>query len=87
MSRLGTGGRELPTPPLGTVVSSNLTSANPDGIGHWTDIQVKETITTGIRPDGRHLIRLMAFEWYKNIDSSDLDALVAYLRTLNPAKP
>ena len=29
----------------------------------------------------------MAFDWYKNIDKADLDALVAYLRTLPPAKP
>ena len=26
-------------------------------------------------------------EWYKNINADDLDALVAYLRTLKPATP
>jgi mono/diheme cytochrome c family protein len=84
MTRLGAGGRELSAGPLGIVVSSNLTPANPDGIGHWTDSQVKETIASGLRPDGRHLIRLMAFDWYENISSGDLDALVKYLRTLKP---
>jgi hypothetical protein len=29
----------------------------------------------------------MAFDWYKNISADDLDAAVAYLRTLKPAIP
>jgi len=87
MSRIGAGGAELPVFPAGMVVSANVTPANSDGIAGWTDAQVEETITTGVRPDGRRLVRLMAFDWYKNIDKGDLDALVAYLRTLKPAKP
>lgn len=87
MTRMGAGGRELPAFPSGTVITANLTPANPDGIAKWTNAQVEETITTGVRPDGRQLVRLMAFDWYKNIEMSDLDALVAYLRTLKPAKP
>ena len=87
LSRIGAGGRELPTFTGGVVISANLTPANPDGIAHWTDAQVKQTITTGVRPDGRRLVRVMAFDWYKTIRSGDLDALVAYLRTLKPATP
>ena len=86
LSRVGAGGRELPVGP-GVVVSANLTPANPAGIAHWTDAQVKTTMLTGVRPDGRALVRLMAFDWYKNIEGRDLDALVAYLRTLKPVKP
>ena len=85
MSRVGAGGRELPAFPAGMVTSANLTPANPNGIAHWMDTQVKTAITHGVRPDGRRLVLLMAFDWYKNIDPSDLDALVAYLRTLQPA--
>jgi hypothetical protein len=48
---------------------------------------VKDTITGGVRPDGRRLVLLMAFDWYKNISPDDLDDLVAYLRTLKPATP
>jgi hypothetical protein len=29
----------------------------------------------------------MAFDWYKTIDKADLDAVVAYLRTLPAATP
>ncbi len=87
VTRIGAGGRELPAFPAGVVTSANLTPANPDGIAGWTDAQVRSAITTGVRPDGRHLVLLMAFDWYKNIEASDLDALVAYLRKLKPAHP
>ena len=86
-AKLGAGGRDLPAVPTGVIVSSNLTPANPDGISRWTDAQVKTAITDGVRPDGRQLVRLMAFDWYKHTDPSDLDALVTYLRTLQPAVP
>jgi mono/diheme cytochrome c family protein len=86
-TRLGAGGRELPAFPDGVVVSANLTPANPDGIVKWTDAQVKDAITKGVRPDGRQLVLLMAFDWYKHITPTDLAVLVGYLRTLKPAKP
>jgi mono/diheme cytochrome c family protein len=87
MSRIGAGGQQLPAFPSGMTVSANLTPANPNGIAHWTNAQVETAITTGLRPDGRRLALLMAFDWYKNIDKADLDAIVAYLRTLPAAKP
>ena len=43
-------------------------------------------ITTGIRPDGTRLSRTMPYEWYHRITSTDLDALVAFLRTVKPLK-
>ena len=85
MTRAGAGGEELPAFIGGTVISANLTPANEQGIAHWTDAQVKAAIQLGIRPD-RPLVLLMAFDWYKNISDADMDALVAYLRTLKPAK-
>ena len=87
LSRIGAGGLTLPALPEGHVISANLTPANPDGIARWTNAQVKTSITNGIRPDGRQLVRIMPFDWYKNTSQPDLDALVAYLRTLKPAKP
>jgi len=86
MSRLGAGGREFETPSGGLITSANLTPANDDGIAHWSDAEVKQAITHGVRP-GRSLVPVMAFEWYKNMSSDDLDALVTYLRTLKPAVP
>ena len=87
MSRIGAGGQQLPAFPAGMTVSANLTPANANGIAHWTNAQVETAITTGVRPDGRRLALLMAFDWYRNIDKADLDAVVVYLRTLPAAKP
>ena len=35
---------------------------------------------------GARLVRTMAFDWYAKIAPEDLDALVAYLRTVKPLK-
>jgi len=58
----------------------------PKGIAGWTDTQVKTAIRTGHRPDGSPIVGPMAFAWYRNIGDVNLDALVAYLRTLKPVK-
>lgn len=87
MDKIGAGGQEIGIPwGGGLITTSNLTPANPDGIAKWTDQQVKTAITKGVRPD-RPLTRLMAFDWYQSISDSDLDAMVAYLRSLRPAVP
>ena len=85
-TRLGGGGQELPAPGGGIVVSANLTPGNPNGMAHWTNMQAKAAIATGVRPDGRQLVRLMAFDWYKTMRDNDMNALLAYLRTLQPVK-
>ena len=85
-ARLGGGGRELPAPGGGIVVSANITPGNPEGMVRWTNAQVKKALGTGVRPDGRKLVPLMAFDWYKTMRDDDLNALVAYLRTLKPVK-
>jgi mono/diheme cytochrome c family protein len=85
-TRLGGGGQPLPAPTGGVVPSANLTPGNPDGMAHWTNGQVTAVLTTGVRPDGRRLVPLMAFDWYKTVRDSDLNALVAYLRTLKPVR-
>jgi mono/diheme cytochrome c family protein len=86
MSRLGAGGNTFAAPGGGLIISANLTPGNPDGVAGWTDAQVTSAITDGTRPDGRPLVKLMAFEWYKNINKDDMDALVAFIRTLKPIK-
>ena len=80
------GGQELPAPAGGVVLSANLTPGNSQGMAHWTNPQAKATIATGVRPDGRQLVRQMAFDWYKTMRDNDMNALLAYLRTLKPVK-
>jgi hypothetical protein len=77
-----TGGGGMPLHgPWGISYAPNIT---PNGIGKWTDAQIKTAITKGVRPDGIKLKPPMGFHYYKGINRADLDALVAYLRTLKP---
>jgi len=82
--QMGAGGQKIPGP-WGIAVSANITPSE-DGIKGWSDEDIKNAITKGIRPDGSHLTPPMAFDYYANIKPQDLDAIVAYLRTV-PPKP
>jgi len=88
LSRLGYGGQEFPVfgDPNAQTVSRNITTGSRLGIGDWSDAQIKRAITTGVRADGSKLVRTMPFDWYAKIAPADLDAIVAYLRTLKPAQ-
>lgn len=80
---LGKGGREFKGP-WGVVKSANLTSHRVAGIGAWTDAEIRRAITQGVRRDGRKLEGPMAFASYALLRKADLDALIAWLRTLPP---
>ena len=54
------------------------------GIGAWTDTEIKRAITQGISRDGGKLGPPMAFAWYANLRDDDLNAIVAWLRTVPP---
>jgi len=82
------GGREMVD--FGDVtkktVTRNITPDPEDGLGKWSDQDIKRAITTGIRPDGTRLGRTMPYEWYAKVAPGDLSAVVAFLRTLKPLK-
>lgn len=82
--KIGAGGQRFPGP-WGVVVSPNITPAG--AVGGFTDRQIKNAITKGVRPDGSKYTGPMAFRYYANISEPDLDALVAYLRSLKPIAP
>jgi mono/diheme cytochrome c family protein len=82
--KLGAGGFEFPGP-WGVSVSRNITSSKEKGIGAWTDAEVKRAITQGIRKDDSKLKPPMGFHYYSTVSADDLDAIVAWLRTV-PAK-
>ncbi len=90
-SRLGAGGRifsaqlvqGLPSDWLGSR-AANITSHPTAGLGRWTDDQIKRAISQGVSRDGRKLQPPMGFAYYAKLSPSDLDAIVAYLRTLPP---
>lgn len=79
---LGAGGRTFEGP-WGTSVSRNLTP-HGTGLRDWTDAEIATAIRTGVDRGGNPLKPPMAFGWYRNIDDADMDAIVAYLRSLPP---
>ena len=83
-SKLGTGGFEFPGP-WGVSVSKNITSSKTKGLGEWTDAEIKRAITTGVDRKHNKLKPPMAYHSYAMLTGADLDAVVAYLRTV-PAK-
>jgi mono/diheme cytochrome c family protein len=80
----GKGGMEFPGP-WGKSVSRNITSSKAKGLGDWSDAELKRAITQGIDKDGNHLMPPMGFGYYAHMTDADLNALVAWLRTV-PAK-
>ncbi len=88
-SRTGAGGFLL-NKPLGlelAAVTANITPHPEQGIGKWTDDEIKTAITQGVSRDGRKLAPIMAFPYYRNMSDADLDALIVYLRSLPPQPP
>lgn len=80
---LGKGGRDFPGP-WGVSYSRNITPHKTKGIGDWTDAEIRRSITEGVRKDGTRLKPPMAYGYYAKMTGEDLDALVAWLRSLPP---
>jgi hypothetical protein len=80
---LGKGGQVF-RGPFGESVSRNITSDKEKGLGAWNDAEIKRAITQGISRDGSRLKPPMGFAWYATMTEGDLDAVVAYLRTVPP---
>ncbi|HET7366157.1 MAG TPA: c-type cytochrome [Burkholderiales bacterium] len=81
---LGTGGERFEGP-WGVSTSRNITAHKGNGIGAWTDDEVKRAITQGVRKDGTKLRPPMGYDWYATMTQADLNAIVAYVRTI-PAR-
>ena len=81
--KLGTGGFEFPGP-WGVSVSKNITQSKTKGIAEWTDAEIKTAITTGVDRKGNKLKPPMGYQYYAHMTGDDLDAVVAYLRTVPP---
>jgi mono/diheme cytochrome c family protein len=80
---LGKGGREFPGP-WGVSKSRNITSHKTAGVGAWGDAEIKTAITQGKHKDGSPLKPPMGYEHYAKMTDADLDAVIAYVRTLPP---
>ena len=89
MSRAFAGGRELPD-----MVKASWSGRQPQhhrptpsaASANGATTRSRVATVKGIRPDGSKLARTMPFDWYARMAPGDLDDIVAYLRTVKPAK-
>ena len=79
------GARAFPIP-FGTVYSTNITQDKETGLGAWTDQQIHDAMVKGIRRDGSWILPVMPYEKYSGMAQEDLQALIAFMRTLKPVK-
>lgn len=74
----------LETEHPGVVYPPNITPDEKTGIGLWTDTQIANAIRAGVgRHGGRRLVT-MPWQGYARISDDDVDAIVAYLRSIPP---
>lgn len=81
-TQFGAGGFEFHGP-WGTSVAANLTS-HEDGIAGYSDDQIRRMITEGIDAEGEPMLPPMPYGFLAGMTPEDLDAVIAYLRTLPP---
>ena len=71
--------------PWGSAVASNITSHPKSGIGAWTDSEIRRSLTHGVSREGRVFKQPMARqEYFSRMTDADLNALVAWMRTIPP---
>lgn len=70
----------------GIVYPANITPDMDTGIGQWSDSQIANAIRAGIGRHGSRRIATMPWQGYAQLTDDDVDALVAYLRSIKPIK-
>jgi cytochrome c oxidase cbb3-type subunit 2 len=77
------GGMRIRIVPFGDFPTGNLTSDKTTGLGNWTNDEIRRVITKGILRDGSRLLPFpMDYGSFSTLTADDLDAIVAYLRTV-----
>jgi mono/diheme cytochrome c family protein len=83
---LGGGGFATVEAMNATIWMPNLTPDPETGLGKWTDDEIVRAIRDGVNRDGRLMIPMMPFSSYQYVSDADMEALVAYLRSIPPIK-
>jgi mono/diheme cytochrome c family protein len=71
-------------PPMGVLWASNLTRAGE--IANWSDGEVIRAVREGVHKSGRALV-IMPSEVFHHLSDADVEAIVAYLRSLPAVNP
>ena len=83
--KLFSGGLSWDEPPF-KVTAPNITQDKETGIGAWTDAELKRVLRKGIKKNGVPIAMVMPAGFYEIMTERDLDAVIAYLRTIKPIK-
>lgn len=84
-ARAGAGGFGIVELPDGRrLLTANITSDEETGIGDWSDEALRRALTEGISANGHILFPIMPSSFFKNATEEDLDAIIAFIRTLPP---
>jgi mono/diheme cytochrome c family protein len=67
-----------------TVKAPNITPDPETGAGKWTDEQFVRVLRDGIGHDGRVLLPLMPYHYFRRLTDEDLASVVVYIRSLEP---
>ena len=85
------GGAEFPLKSGGVVRASNLTPDNETGLGNWTSEQFVQRFKmyadssfVATKVPHNEFNTFMPWEYYANIKEEDLEAMFAYLKSLEP---
>ena len=86
MEKRFSGGSQVWDTPAYIVRGTNITPDRETGIGAWSDDDIKRSLTEGMHRLGRSLSPQMPFTFYMILTRRDLDALVAYMRSVEPVR-
>jgi mono/diheme cytochrome c family protein len=74
-----------------TVIAENITQHMVEGIGTWTDDQIRAAIQAGLDDQKATMWAIMPYPEYAVMEGADVSAIIAYLRTVpgnvNPVPP
>lgn len=70
----------------GRVVAPNITPDPETGLGKWTDGEIIRAIREGVDREGNALFPFMPYPHFRHMSDEDVEALVAYMRTLKPVR-
>jgi mono/diheme cytochrome c family protein len=85
MDKAFSGGLSWDEPPF-KVTAPNITQDKETGIGSYTDAELKQVLRKGIKKNGVPVAMVMPSGFYEIMTDRDLDAVIAYLRTIKPIK-
>ena len=70
----------------GVIYPANITPDDSTGIGAWTDQQIANAVRAGLGRHSSRRIAWMPWQGYARISDDDVDAIVAYLRSIKPVR-